>query len=161
MLKTSAFCIGTAFGISGAQNLTPTLLSTAGGSDSAANFDLEWSVVEPVIGPFDSTASTTFGYQQLDEQSPSPILSARAGLSRLLLKRSPGLVKIVFDQTRIGYEVSLFNSQGRDLRNFSVAKGQKELSFSTEKFGNGTIFMNVYTQDKKLVQGFKLIGGER
>ena len=137
-----------------AQTMDPELVGSAGASHNTSTLNVEWSIGEPVIG---GAGNITFGYQQLDD-SPTPIVAPEAGLSGMRLKRSPGMVKIVFAETKVGYEVNLFNSQGKTLKNYSVNKGQKELNIPTKNLGVGTLFMNVHTTDKKLVQGFKLVG---
>jgi len=137
-----------------AQTLDPELVGSAGGSHNSAGLNVEWSIGEPVIG---GAGNITFGYQQL-EDSPTPILAPELGISALRLKRTPGMLKIVFAETKAGYEVNLFNTQGKTLKSYSVGKGVKELNIPTKNLGVGTLFMNVHTTDKKLVQGFKLVG---
>ncbi len=140
-----------------AQSMNPTLIGSAGASDSSASMDVEWSIGEPVIGPFDTAATTTFGYQQLDDQAVTAIVPATAGLSRIRLQRLAGSVKIVFDQTQAGYQVRMFDGGGRNLGDYSVAKGKKEIVISTKNLGTGAVMMNVYTQDKKKVQNFRFM----
>ena len=143
-----------------AQSLTPQLVGSAGQSVASTNFDVEWSVGEPVIGPFDTAATTTFGYQQLDEQIVVGIVPPEAGLSGLRLQRLQGSVRLVFSEAGASYEVRVFNGQGRNLRRYYVSKGQKELVIPTKTLGAGAVMMNVYNQDKKNVQNFKFIVGE-
>ena len=140
-----------------AQSLDPKLVGSAGGSHNSAGLNVEWSVGEAVIGPFGGTGNITFGYHQL-EDVPTPIVAPEAGLSKLRLKRTPGMIRIRFAEAQVGYEIRMYDSQGRSLRNYSVAKGEKELSIPTRNLGAGTVFLNIHTEDKKLVQGFKLVG---
>ncbi|GEM_PF-5859087 len=144
-----------------AQSLSPALLSTAGQSHASSSMDVEWSLGEPVIGPFGDSAKIAQGFQQLDEQElPTSIVPAAAGLSRVRLQRMPGSVIFLFDKAQAAYAVRLFSGKGRNIRNFSVAKGQKELSIPARELASGFLLINVYSQDKKQVQNFKFAGGD-
>lgn len=161
MHKTATFLVCISFQFLLAQSVELNLISSAGHGQSSQDLDIQWSVGEAVIGPFDSTANpTTHGFHQLilEEVTGIPNL-LREGLPGIRLQKTHDFVKIFFGKSRYTFEVSLFNSKGQRLKSFTTSKGQQILDIPMKYFSTNVVFMNIYTTDERLIKSYKLNRG--
>ena len=139
-----------------AQSLFPSLIGSAGGS-SVGSPEVEMSIGETVTGTADGNTTLISGYFQLDEQIPTPVVIAAKGLSRVRLQRRPGAFKIIFDKTRVEYQVHLFNGKGQDLGRHSIAVGQRELLIPTQGLAAKLMIVRVFNREDRNVQNFRVV----
>jgi hypothetical protein len=162
MFKITFFLVFIGIQFLSAQSVELDLISSAGQDHNSTDLDVQWSVGESVIGPFDSTANpTTHGFEQLIFQEVMGVVDRlNEDMPEVSLRKNPNYVRLLFGNTEYAFEVRLFNSKGQSLKRFSTSRGQETLDIPMQYFSKSVVFMNVYTKQDKLVKTYKLIRGE-
>lgn len=121
---------------------------------------VEWSQGEPFVGASDAAATLTHGYQVVQEdEGPTAMVPAAAGLSLIVLGRTASGYRFGFDEARERYLAKLFGANGRLLRMFVVYPGQDALSLPYAKLPNGPVWLTVHNEAGQPLQTFKLFQG--
>lgn len=141
-----------------AQGQIQQLLATAGQSRSGAGITVEWSLGETAIGPFGQADMVTQGFHQGEVEIPTaaaPIPS----LPAFLIRKTPGLVLLRFQDAGITHQVKLFGSDGRLIESHLALPGLKELALPIGRMATGLLYLNIYSEGKGLVHSETVIGG--